>query len=318
MAVLSHLIACLPASRPDSGLSAHAPSNNALLGTGWSSVVNYTRVVLTMPLKVPIGGMYRPWITISNTARSVPTTRHRVFLDANFHAAPAVEGVVVRNATGTFNGQLPMNLTELLGASANGWHKLGMQGKVLDPQTGATHTGSLAVYFEVANGAADVDACGAGPIMTHAASDATLTVSKRTGAATVVTVGATVSGGATITPTKAVSRGTNQRAVVLTYDLSFLQAPSGLAAASLWVFVEKDGGLAGAKVQAFAAEGAAPCVGAGCTAVGSATLTASDHWTEVVLNPAYVLSKMRGGKSMSIALALAAVSEEAVVPVSVC
>jgi hypothetical protein len=60
-------------------------------------------------------------------------------LNANFHLD--FPGVLVRNETGAFNGQLAMNLTALLGPEASGWQKLNMQGKILDPLTGATNTG---------------------------------------------------------------------------------------------------------------------------------------------------------------------------------
>lgn len=71
---------------------------------------------------------------------AVEVGRHQITLNAKFHANNL--GIMVRNATGPFDGQLPINLTAALGATAKGWQVINIQGKVLDPLTGATNTGA--------------------------------------------------------------------------------------------------------------------------------------------------------------------------------
>jgi hypothetical protein len=234
-----------------------------------------------------------------------------VVLNANFHLDNA--GVVVRNETGTFNDQLPMNLTALLGPQARGWQKVVMQGKALDPASGATNTGSLALWFEASNG--DQPVCGAGPVQTHAAADQGVQITKYLSKGQYVVSVGNVSTTSTMrlatnsTATNGTITWARRRVALLTYDLSFMRAPAGLSAASVWVFVAADGGAAGATVQAFdATPGATPCIDAPCAPVGSTVLSATGQWTELVVDPAYVSKKQRCGGSMTLALTLPAVS----------
>jgi hypothetical protein len=128
--------------------------------------------------------------------------------------------------------------------------------------------------FQVGNGEPAASTCGVGPVMTHAASGASVTVTKKPAAgggwsftnSTYATGGTT-----TITRPTPAGTGSSQRTAVFTYDLSFMQAPAGLAAASLWVYVTSDGGAAGATLEAWDAPGAVPCVEAPCVAVRPGT-----------------------------------------------
>ena len=132
-----------------------------------------------MPPKLPLGGIYRPWVSIRpGTLDSQPITRSIIALDVNNHLSPPTIGSLVMNQTGAFTGQVVMNLTDRLASSAaQSWHNLAIQGKTHDGNTTATNTGSLAVFFEVVNG--EPAQCGV-PIQTHAAKDVGLTVKNTT------------------------------------------------------------------------------------------------------------------------------------------
>lgn len=247
------------------------------------------QVNLAMPPKLPLGGIYRPWITVwPGSPDSQPITRSIVSLDVNNHLVPPTVGSLVMNQTGQFAGQVVMNLTELLASSAaQSWHNMAIQGKTHDGNTTATNTGSLAVFFEVVNG--EPARCGV-PIQTHAASDVGLTVKNTTARKA-------------LQPSVDVARDTNGEEInlkcvasgvlpeangcllnyffrwpllpcrppsqkdsrapmnylQLSYDLTFLSAPAGLSAASLWLYVT--GGSAGThELTAFDVTGqAAPC-----------------------------------------------------------
>ena len=222
---------------PDSGFLPETPANNYLQAQGYGSMVNYTKAVLFMPPKVPIGGVYRPWIIVDKHVNSTPVTRHSMELNANFHLD--FSGVVLRNATGAFNGQLAVNLTAALGPAAKGWQKLNIQGKALDPLTNATNTGALNVFFEVSHGEPPVSSCGVGPVQTHAADGWASTASKFSSKGAWQFSSSKVNTTGTVTiapPIPAGTNGTSQRAAVFSYDLSFLQLPTGASNASVWVF----------------------------------------------------------------------------------
>ena len=164
------------------------------------------------------------------------------------------------------------------------------------------------MFFEVSNGEPPASACDVGPVMTHAAAGYAASVSRKLVAGKTVvsaTTSPTTGTAGLVPPTPT----TNQRAAVFTYDLSFLRVPAGLSAASIWVYVQEDGGVAGATVQAYGFDAAAaPCLEPPCALLGSAALAATGHWTEVALSPEYVTGRLRCKGAMTLALVLPAVS----------
>ena len=83
---------------------------------------NYSATKLWGPPKLPLGGLWRPWVRMDRgSATSVPLARHQALIDANFHMDQ--QGTVLRNASGAWSGQLSINTATL----APGWHKLTLQ-----------------------------------------------------------------------------------------------------------------------------------------------------------------------------------------------
>lgn len=83
---------------------------------------NYSATQLWGPPKLPLGGLWRPWVRMDRgSATSVPLARHQALIDANFHMDQ--QGTVLRNASGAWSGQLSINTATL----APGWHKLTLQ-----------------------------------------------------------------------------------------------------------------------------------------------------------------------------------------------
>ena len=72
-------------------------------------------------------------------------THHAVRLDPDFHAAPPVEGTVLRDAVGPWEGTQPIDTTML----PNGTHRLHLKADCDDPR--ATNSGVGVVAFNVAN-----------------------------------------------------------------------------------------------------------------------------------------------------------------------
>ena len=96
----------------------------------------------------------------------------------------------------------------------------------------------------------------------------------------------------------------------LTYDLAFFGAPTGIAAARLWLYVQNATGGEGLTLVAWdyalpAIDGV-PCgMRSGGVPVGSGTLAASGTWS-VELDPGYVLAALRGSpRTLTVVLGIA-------------
>lgn len=279
---------------------------------------NYTQAGLWGPPKLPVGGLYRAWVRIDRgSATSVPLARHQILLDANFHADDP--GKVLKNDTGPWTGQLAVD-TRALGL-APGWHKLVMQGKAVDPATGATNTGSLALFFEVVAGAPA--ACGV-PLQTHATADSTLyasttTVVRGTSAPRVKSAATPRVGTAlelrpqatTVTPLVSTTGGTRTVTATsyarLTFDLAWLPTTTQLSAASVWVYVARGPTTAaGVAVTAYDATAVdaygAPLPG---SAIGGGVLPAApESWAEIKLDVSKLATAGGLAREVRVALAL--------------
>jgi hypothetical protein len=309
----------LTTGAPPAPYAPAAPSINFVRGMGWSTATNYTFASVSMPPKVPVGGLWRPWT--ASIASGSPIARHQILLDANFHAD--IAGVVLRNESGPWpGGATPVDLVALFGADHKGWHKLSVQGKALDAVTGATQTGSLALWFEVANGAPPAGACGAGavPVATHASWDGALAVYRAAAAAagapprfrsTLVSPAPAAYALAPFAPMAAPSTEARAQMAKLTFDLAFFAAPGGVASASLWLFVSNSSGGAGRVLQAWdyalPAHDGVPCgVTGACAPVGSGALAATGAWSVVELDPAFVGAALASSpRTLTVALGLA-------------
>ncbi len=75
----------------------------------------------------------------------LPVTHHAVRLDPDFHATPPVQGIVLRDAAGPWEGTQPIDTTML----PNGTHRLHLKADCDDPR--ATNSGVGVVAFDVAN-----------------------------------------------------------------------------------------------------------------------------------------------------------------------
>jgi hypothetical protein len=307
------------AGAPPAPYAPAAPAVNFVRGFGWATTTNYTFATVSMPPKVPVGGLWRPWT--ASIAAGAPIARHQILLDANFHAD--IAGVVLRNESGPWpGGATPVDLVALFGADHKGWHKLVVQGKALDPVSGATQTGSLALWFEVANGAPPARACGAGavPVATHASWDGALAVYRTAAAAagapprlrsTLASPAPAAYALAPFAPMAAPSAEARAQMAKLTFDLAFFAAPGGIASASLWLFVSNSSGGAGRVLQAWdyalPAHDGVPCGAAGaCAPVGSGALAATGAWSVVELDPAFVGSALASSpRTMTVVLGLA-------------
>lgn len=224
-------------------------------------------------------------------------------------------GLVLRNTTGSFSGQLSVDTSVL----TPGWHKLTLQGKAIDPATGATNTGSMAVQMEVVTGIPA--ACGV-PVQTHATADSVLsttitTVVQRAGALPRVTVTSKSASGATLqlkppatTTTALTAGGTRTVATAsfarLSYRLSWLAPATPLSAASVWLYVRS--GPAGATLVALDGDVLDPATGLPSAAarIGQGTMPAAGAWVEVQLDAAKVAAKLAAGKPLNLALTLEA------------
>ena len=83
---------------------------------------NYSATQLWGPPKLPLGGLWRPWVRMDRgSLQSVPLARHQALIDANFHQDQP--GIVLRNGSGAWSGQLSINTATL----TPGWHKLTLQ-----------------------------------------------------------------------------------------------------------------------------------------------------------------------------------------------
>jgi hypothetical protein len=151
MATSTSLHAEIVNDRPPSNLYKDYGSYNYLRGRGWYTDAEYAAVYLidAEQLKRPISGLWEPTVHFQpgpNHDGSPPAdiTGHFAALDTDFHAGR--RGTVLLEGEGEYHGQLRVDTRTL----ANGWHRLFLRADQAMPD-GHTHSGVLAVWFEVRN-----------------------------------------------------------------------------------------------------------------------------------------------------------------------
>ncbi len=151
MATSTSLHAEIVNDHPPSRLYQDYGTYNYLRGRGWYTDAQYAAAYLmdAEQLKRPIAGVWRPVVHFEagrnhDGAPPAPVTGHFAALDTNFHAGQ--QGTVLRQGSGEYHGELVIDTTKL----SNGWHRLFLKTDQAMPD-GHTHSGVLAVWFEVKN-----------------------------------------------------------------------------------------------------------------------------------------------------------------------
>ena len=121
---------------------------------GWYTGAGYCeasyRSDLTPLPDGPVSGVWSPSLRMvwHGEPTDRPVTHNAVRLDPDFHAVPPIEGKVLRDAVGPWEGTQQVDTTSL----ANGVHRLHMKADCDDPR--ATNSGVGVVSFDVQNPAA--------------------------------------------------------------------------------------------------------------------------------------------------------------------
>jgi hypothetical protein len=151
MATSTALHAEIVNDQPPSSLYRYYDTYNYLQGRGWYTGAQYATAALmdAEQLKQPVSGIWRPYVRFANGANhdgSPPVAVSGYFagLDSNFHAGQ--QGTVLLEGAGSYHGELAIDTRTL----SNGWHRLFLKTDQQMPD-GHTHSGVLAVWFEVEN-----------------------------------------------------------------------------------------------------------------------------------------------------------------------
>lgn len=124
---------------------------NYLRGRGWYTDAQYASAYLidAEQLMEPISGIWEPEVHFQagrnhDGASPARITGHMASIDTDFHQGN--EGTVLLKGEGQFHGNLRIDTRKL----SNGWHRLFLKADQRMPD-GHTHSGVLAVWFEVKN-----------------------------------------------------------------------------------------------------------------------------------------------------------------------
>jgi hypothetical protein len=131
---------------------------NSMMARGWYTNVNYTTASIISPPMGPVSGIWEPTVRMDSGAGGLPVTGWYAALDTDFHngipGIPLCAGSLMGSdmqpqcGTGPYRGKLKIDTTKL----ANGWHRLFLKADARVSNVGSTHSGVLAIYFEVKNG----------------------------------------------------------------------------------------------------------------------------------------------------------------------
>jgi|GEM_PF-2177254 len=131
---------------------------NSMMARGWYTNVNYTTASIISPPMGPVSGIWEPTVRMDEGAGGLPVTGWYAALDTDFHngnpGIPLCAGSLIGSemqpecGTGSYRGKLKIDTTKL----ANGWHRLFLKADVRVSDVGSTHSGVLAIFFEVRNG----------------------------------------------------------------------------------------------------------------------------------------------------------------------
>lgn len=156
MRTSSGLHVYLKNGRPIKNVSADP---NILMARGWYTNVNYTTASIISPPMGPVSGIWKPTVRLEKGSGGLEVTGWYAALDTDFHngnpglplcsGAPIGSDMQPECNTGSYRGTLSIDTTKL----ADGWHRLFVKADA-KVNVGSTHSGVLAIYFEVRNGQA--------------------------------------------------------------------------------------------------------------------------------------------------------------------
>lgn len=151
MATSTSLHAQVVNDQPRSKLYRDYATYNYLRGRGWYTDAQYASAYLidAEQLKKPISGVWEPEVHFQagRNHDGTPPARisgHMAAIDTDFHHDN--HGQLLLEGTGQFHGKLRIDTTRL----SNGWHRLFLKADQRMPD-GHTHSGVLAIWFEVRN-----------------------------------------------------------------------------------------------------------------------------------------------------------------------
>lgn len=131
-----------------------------LRNKGWygdNPLAGYCEAGFTTPLPMAaISGTWTPSVRLvtHSTDASFPVTQHTVTIDPDFHADPPIPGTVIKQGTGSFEGPVSIDTTQL----SNGTHKLHLRS---DCDAGnSTNSGVGVIFFRVQNACPDLNGTG--------------------------------------------------------------------------------------------------------------------------------------------------------------